>query len=211
MENNNKYKNSKIYKIVSNVIDGVYYGSTTEPTLARRLAEHRAAYKRYLDGKGNYVSSFKLLETNDYDIVLVERVNCNSKEELHQKERFYIENNDCVNKIRRPIISSDEKRAYFKDYFQKNKEDLTKYIKQYNQINKEQIREKVNKPNICPCGVNHTTGNKLRHLKSVKHQSYIKDQETSKIKLSQHSFDFLFKCDSLMMIPKTYTNIAIIN
>ena len=199
MENNNKYKNGKIYKIVSNVNDDVYYGSTTERTLARRLVEHRAAYKRYLAGKRGYITSFKLLETNDYDIVLVEKMNCDSKEELHQRERFYIENNDCVNKVR--------PNRTVKERYIDNREDKLKYQKEYQLKNKDKLQAK----NKCICGGNYTHENKHHHLKSVKHQSYIKDQETSKIKLSQNSFNFLFKCDSLMMLPKTYTNIAIIN
>ena len=93
----NKYNKAKIYRIVSNITGENYYGSTCEPTLARRLAKHRDSYNHHVKGKGHYVTSFKILETNDYEIVLVENVNCNNKEELHQIERhnivyeFYLE------------------------------------------------------------------------------------------------------------------------
>jgi len=199
MENNNKYANSKIYKIVSNVNDDVYYGSTTERTLARRLVQHRADFKRYLAGNFHYITSFKILETNDYDIVLVERVNCNSKEELHQRERFYIENNACVNKIR-PNRTMNE-------YYNDNKEDKLKYQKEYQLKNKDKIQAK----NDCPCGGKYTHEHKHQHLKTIKHQSYLKAQESKQFKLSQLSFDFIFEMDSKMFIPRTYTNIKIIN
>lgn len=186
-KDNNKYSNAKIYKIVSNINDDVYYGSTVE-SLSNRLAKHRAAYKHYLAGKSRYITSFKILETNDYDIVLVEKVNCNSKEELHQKERFYIENNACVNKVR-----------------------PNRTVKEYYNDNKENIQAHRKTPNNCPCGGDFTTTNKSIHLKTSKHQSYIKDQESKQIKLSQNSFNFVFEMDSLMLLPKTYTNIIIVN
>ena len=64
----NKYQKGKIYQIISNVTGDVYYGSTCEPTLARRLAGHRACYNSYKKGKNNYVTSFKVIETGDYQL-----------------------------------------------------------------------------------------------------------------------------------------------
>ncbi len=40
------YANSKIYSIECNKTGLVYIGSTTAPTLARRLAEHRSNFKK---------------------------------------------------------------------------------------------------------------------------------------------------------------------
>ncbi len=52
------YKLGKIYKIVCNITGKVYYGSTCEPTLARRLAKHAGNYKRWSQGKNeSYVTS----------------------------------------------------------------------------------------------------------------------------------------------------------
>jgi hypothetical protein len=93
------YQLGKIYKIVCNTTGLAYYGSTCEPTLARRLAGHVETYKlRKTDKKWNYTTSYEVLENDDYEIVLVELAPCNSKMELHQKERHHIETNDCVNK-----------------------------------------------------------------------------------------------------------------
>jgi hypothetical protein len=47
------------------------------------------------------VSSYKLFEDygiNNIDIILVENYPCNNKYELEAKERWYIENNDSINK-----------------------------------------------------------------------------------------------------------------
>ena len=92
------YSLGKIYKIICLETGLVYIGSTCEPTLARRLATHRADYKLYLNGKKNYITSFKVLENEVFEIVLIENCLCNSKDELHKQERFFIENNVCVNK-----------------------------------------------------------------------------------------------------------------
>ena len=116
------YQNGKIYKIVCNKTNLVYYGSTTKQYLSERLTYHRSNYKRYLNKQYHFISSFKVLENNDYNIILVEIFKCNSKDELLQKERFYIENNSCVNKN---IPSRTQK--------------------EYNEINKELIKEKNRK------------------------------------------------------------------
>jgi hypothetical protein len=87
------YQLGKIYKIVCNITRKVYYGSTCEPTLARRLAKHMSGYNSFKNGIGRYVTSYSILENDDYYIVLVEKCSCNDKMELHQRERFYIENN----------------------------------------------------------------------------------------------------------------------
>jgi len=95
----NKYQRAKIYKIVSNAVPDVYIGSTCEPYLSNRLAGHRGNYKRYLNGKSPCCSSYKILGTNDYDIILIEQYPCNNKEELHARERYWIEiTKNCVNK-----------------------------------------------------------------------------------------------------------------
>jgi hypothetical protein len=67
------YQKGKIYRIVCNITGLTYYGSTCEPTLARRLAKHVGNYKRFKDGKEeSYMTSYKVLEGGDYTIVLVE-------------------------------------------------------------------------------------------------------------------------------------------
>ena len=93
------YQLGKIYRIVCNISGMTYYGSTCEPTLARRLAGHVGNYKRFKDGeKRRHMSSFQILESGNFAIVLVELFPCSSRMELNQRERYYIENNECVNK-----------------------------------------------------------------------------------------------------------------
>ncbi len=112
------YSNEKIYKIVDNISGNIYIGSTCEPSLARRLAGHVGAYKRYKDDKKvSKITSFDILENGNYEIVLLELCPCESKDELHARERYYIESLDCVNKV----IVGRTRKEYQKIYNQVHK------------------------------------------------------------------------------------------
>lgn len=91
------YKNGKIYRIVCNLIGKQYIGSTCQ-NLSHRLQNHKNHYIEYLKGKYRWTTSFSIIENNDYDIVLVEDCNVENKEQLHQRERHYIESTENVNK-----------------------------------------------------------------------------------------------------------------
>ena len=65
------YSLGKIYKLIDNTCSNVYYGSTTEPTLARRLSGHVSNYKTYIKGKGNYITSFDIIKNNTVNPSLV--------------------------------------------------------------------------------------------------------------------------------------------
>ena len=75
----------------------VYYGSTKE-RLSRRLAQHVKGYKSYLNGKQDFITSFKLIELGKFYIELVEIVEYIDKKQLHAVEGRYIRDNVCVNR-----------------------------------------------------------------------------------------------------------------
>ena len=138
-----------IYKIYDNTNGNIYYGSTKE-SVSRRITGHRAKYKKYIEGKGgSYTKSFDILKNNDYSYSIVEKVEFNEKFELHQKERFYIENNECINKCIPTRTdkeyrenNKDKMREYKKEYVKINKDKIIKQSKEYREINKDKIREK---------------------------------------------------------------------
>ena len=163
------YENGKIYKLVCNTTGLVYIGSTCEPQLARRLAGHVGSYKLYKSGKGHYVTSFKILEGGDYDIVLIKNVKCNNKEELHAEERQFIESIKCVNKY----IPT----RTIKEHYEDNKVERLKQIKQYRDENKDKIKEQQSQKFTCECGGHYTNGHKSQHIKSSKHQKFINKTE----------------------------------
>jgi hypothetical protein len=129
------YQDGKIYKLVGSGL--TYYGSTTQ-RLSQRKAEHK---------KKSY-SNKRLFELGDVDIVLVEAFPCNNKEELHARERYYIENNECVNK-NIPTRTDKEYKEFnkdkYKEYREHNKNKIKSKKKQYYEKNKEYIKDKANK------------------------------------------------------------------
>lgn len=86
----------------------------------------------------NYVSSFDVIEHGAVEIVLVEYFPCKTKEELTARERYWIQNNDCINKS----LKYTERELQDK----KNESKRQKYI--------------------CECGKVLTRGNKARHEKN---------------------------------------------
>jgi hypothetical protein len=136
------YSKGKIYKIIDLDSNECYIGSTCEPTLARRLAGHVSCYKSYLNGNYHYVTSFKIIQNGDYDIVLIENYPCNSKDELHARESHYTQSMDCVNKVKKQgLINKIGKVEYGKQYREDNKEQLKEQMKQYNEANKDKIKQ----------------------------------------------------------------------
>jgi hypothetical protein len=115
------YQNGKIYKLVGSGL--TYYGSTIQ-----KLSQRKARHKCHLN-----CSSKLLFEKGDVDIVLVENFPCNSKEELQSRERWYIENNNCINKA----IPMRTK----KEYYNNNKDRIKKYYKEYYKTNKDIVKE----------------------------------------------------------------------
>lgn len=92
------YKLGKIYKLESLSTGLVYIGSTTQ-TLSQRLAGHKKDYICYKKGNGDFTTSYKVLECEDYKILLVEDYPCDRKEQLHAREGEWIRKMDCVNKV----------------------------------------------------------------------------------------------------------------
>ena len=131
----NIYNTGKIYRIVCNDTGLVYIGSTTQK-LCRRLCEHKYEYKK----KRYSCSSYEIIKGGNYDIILIEECNCNNKEQLHARERYHIENTDCVN-VYLPNRSPDEieKRNQEKchAYYLANIERLKEYHRSYREAHKK--------------------------------------------------------------------------
>jgi hypothetical protein len=126
------YQNAKIYKIYCDENDEVYYGSTVQE-LNRRICRHRSHLKSYKEGKGNYISSFKILELTSSKIELVENYPCNSKKELLEREGYYIKNNNCINQ--------HIPNRSVKEWFQDNKNKVKEQRKLFYETNKDRINK----------------------------------------------------------------------
>ena len=162
------YKLGKIYKLVSNNTGKQYIGSSCQKKLCSRLTGHVR--------KGNTCSSREIIEDGNYEIILIENFPCDSKDELHKRERYYIETLDCVNKV----IPTRTQQEYYvanreqrKEYCKNNKDIIKEYyennkdrIKKYYENNKEQRKEycKNNKERILEQAKEYYKKNKERIL-----------------------------------------------
>ena len=97
----------RIYKITSAQTDNIYIGSTTK-SLERRLSNHKSDFKRYLNNKTHYKSGYDIVKFDDAIIELIEEKEFETKDEMLFRERYFIEQNKCINSSKRPIITHDE-------------------------------------------------------------------------------------------------------
>lgn len=163
------YQKGKIYKIVCDEEpELVYYGSTCE-ILSNRMSAHRASYKRNQAGLFNNITSFQIIKYPTSQIVLVENYPCQNKEELNARERWWIENNQCVNKNRPGIFLEKGLKEY---HIQYGKEYYKKYAakaKEYYVKNKEKITNHAKEHIKCECGAEYARAGKTQHRKTAKH------------------------------------------
>ena len=176
-------KSGIIYKIYDQTDKKLVYYGSTEQSISERLGCHISDYKSYKNGNHHFVTSYLVFDADNYDIMMVERVEFGDIKELRNRERFYIENNICVNKI----VPNRTDAEYYKANKDKILEDRVKYYK----ANKDKIAEqraeryqenkaKINEKFSCICGGSYTYINKSRHEKTKKHTKYIASCEGGK-------------------------------
>jgi hypothetical protein len=160
------YQNAKLYKLVGSGL--TYYGSTCNE-LRKRLNQHK--------NKNNECKSKLLFDSGDkVEIILVEKYPCNDKMELQQRERYYIENFECVNQVI-PLRNK-------KEYYETNKDKINEKRKEYYEVNKDKkkqyykdnidkIKEQKSEKITCECGLISTRNKLSRHKQSKKHIIFI--------------------------------------
>lgn len=169
------YKEGKIYKIVCEEKKLIYYGSTTQ-SLHNRLIRHKS------NKNGNVNKNMEKPK-----IYLIENYPCDSRYELMTRERYFIENNQCINKI----IPTRTKKEYNKECRQQEKNII--YMKKYREVNKKQLAEKKKNYHlnnrevrleknkikiICECGCEVTKQHIKRHQTSDKHKKLLESKKT---------------------------------
>ena len=155
-----------IYKIVDNTNNNTYYGSTIQK-INHRMNSHRECLRKYKSGKKitGLTEAVKIMINEDYYNEVVEEVDFNEKIELLTRERYWIENNECIN----IVIPTRTNKEYCKEYYQKNKDKKLQQVKEHYQKNKEEVNEKKNEKILCECGIWTSKNNKAQHCKSIRH------------------------------------------
>jgi len=185
------YSKSVIYKLYDNTNGDTYYGSTCNK-LRYRIRQHKYyASKRPCKSKS-------IILNDEWSYCVVEEFPCETKLQLHTRERWWIENNKCVNKVI-PAQTKEELKIYHKNYREEHFEEIKIREKQYREEHKEQISKKKKiyeqehqeelkiyrkehkedkkiymklyqqQKYVCECGAELTLCNKPRHIKTAKH------------------------------------------
>ncbi len=156
-----------VYKIWSEKGDMVYYGSTScRRGAVQRYHIHVSEYK---SGRIKCLSKL-LFETYGVEnciFTLLEE--CGTSEIKLRRERWYIENNICVND-KRPAPTKEEIKSDKKEYTLAHKDDKQKYDAEYRKKNTDKRHEKI----ICDCGGSYVKRHKTTHDKTKLHLEYIK-------------------------------------
>jgi len=177
-----KYENGKVYKIITNnPNEPCYVGSTAQPYLSNRMADHISSYRTWIksDKKARKIMSFELFDkygVENCKIILLESVNAKSKDELRQKEQEFINKLNCVNE-RRAYCTFEERRKEAtiwmnEKYIPFHKEDKAKYDAGYRIKNMEKLKTSRKQKYRCmTCNYELTCNKKSRHDRTKLHSA----------------------------------------
>ncbi len=169
------YENACVYKICCKnpEIKDCYVGSTTN--FKQRKNAHRRCCSD--NNKNKDIKIYKFIRDNgewdNWDMILVEKVNVNDGYELKKEERKWIEQLNATLNCRLPTRTKNEYyndnkeklNEYKKEWYAENKEKILEHKKNYYEENKEIIKEKIECP-ICNSIVR--KDNLKRHQKTKK-------------------------------------------
>ena len=138
---NRDYSKGKVYKIIANNApedEKVYVGSTTKQYLSQRLTAHKRLYQRWknIEGAPKHAMAYDLFDKYGFEncsIILLEAVECNSKDQLLAREKHYYLTLNCINK-RSPINTAEETAKQEREYYHLNKDKMKKYREENKEI-----------------------------------------------------------------------------
>jgi hypothetical protein len=174
------YKVGRIYKLSSS--NGlIYFGSTTR-TLNARLRDHNNGHSKYNNGKGEFISSFDLYSENaSVTIELTEEHKDISKHNLAQRERYFIEKYECVNRN----VPGRTRAEINKAYQQKHKEKIKLYAHELGRKHKVKIAARKSEKILCDvCKSEFARSSKSKHDRSKMHATNIINHNTYNINKS---------------------------
>ena len=156
------YANGKIYRLVNNVDEKYYIGSTCNPLHKRKNRHKRDAVKSPTQPVYKHLN---IIGWENVEIILIESFPCNSKAELEARERYWIELlKPALNKAiptrtpkeryqatpekfierakKRYVTKSNEILQQKKKYYATKSNQILQQQKKYYQENKEKFAQK---------------------------------------------------------------------
>ncbi len=133
------YSKSIIYKLCCkdpNITD-IYIGSTTHFTTRRSRHKHNCNTE-YKTEYNFYVYQF--IRANggwdNWDMIMIEKLCCNNKNECLQKERYYIELLKATLNKKIPVTTIEEKKKQQQEWAKKNNEKIKQYKQEWKKKHK---------------------------------------------------------------------------
>ena len=171
------YSKTIIYKICCkdiNITD-IYVGHTTNFT--KRKNQHKSDCNNPNSKIYNYYV-YQFIRNNgnwnNWDMIEIEKYNCNDKLEACKRERHWFEElKASLNKQ----IPSRTKKEFGIEYYIANKKDKLEKANNYYSDNKEKIKaQKAERIQCLICNCEIRRGDKAQHQKSQKHQDNLNNQ-----------------------------------
>jgi len=138
------YQNGKIYKIVNDIDNELYVGSSIQP-LSKRMVEHRSHSKYDQYNKTKLYVHFQKIGVEHFKIVLVELFPCLVREELLAREEYWRKELKASLNSNYVVQSTERYKEIQKNSCKRNKVKIVERHKQYHEINKEKRNEYSNK------------------------------------------------------------------
>ena len=127
----NTYLKGKIYKIINEIDDEIYVGSTCNP-LSKRMYDHKGNINR----KKETIKLYKHMDKLDFDnfeIILVENYPCKSKDELNAREEYWRKQLKATLNMKMAFMTEEERKEskkrdkYIikaKNYYEEHRDDI---------------------------------------------------------------------------------------
>jgi predicted GIY-YIG superfamily endonuclease len=175
------YSKSIIYKFCCKdvSIKDIYIGSTTN------FRQRKRQHKCRCNTQNHQSKLYQFIRENggfdNWDMIMIEQINCENRLELLRKEREWLEklggtlNTEIPSRTQKERIDTNKKEysKSQKEWYKNNKEIVIKKVKEYRETNKDKIKENkkryYNETIECPnCKNIIKKYNLERHLKTKK-------------------------------------------
>jgi len=178
----NKFNNGKIYKIVNDINDECYIGSTCN-SLVWRWNMHKTYAKCSELAKTKFYKYINEIGIEHFKIELFEEYPCENKEQLLKREGYFINlygtlnhnsagnNNFNIKEWNKQY--REQHKEEIKLYRDNNKEIQKEYNKQYYEKNREKHIKKMCEKTLCACGKYVQYGKQKRHQQTKLHEKLL--------------------------------------
>ena len=195
----NRYIQSKVYKLIDQINGYFYIGSTACKTLSKRFTWHKQdAHKEKIKNSKKY-QYFNSIGWENVKIILLDEFQFDNKMQLLKEEDKYIQlyrdDPKCLNVIR-AYTSEEDRHNYNVTQCKRYRIEHLEHLREYDRTrNKIRDKDKV----MCVCGYEYPRQQKAVHDKLRCHIDYIMSKPDNKLTLVELG---MLKCDCGLIVTR---------